>query len=102
MTKLKVPSIIINGEEKEMTKPKVNIWREVIGLRDKVKELTPVEYIDANCAILAKVFGVSEEEIKDNVEIDEVAKKYFEVYEYCAMLLFSKVKPDNEEEQAEG
>ena len=86
------PKIIINGEEKEMAKPKVKIWREVIGLRDKLKEFTPVEFIDANCEVLAKAFNVSMEEIQNNIAVDEVIKKYLEVYEYCAMLIFSKAK----------
>lgn len=95
------PTITINGKEIEMKKLKARIWRETSKINEKRKDISSVDAIDIYCAVIAVVFSVTADEVLDNLYIEDVMPKYFEVLNVINTLITSKLPKKNETEKEE-
>ena len=91
------PTITINGKEIPM-KTKARIWGVVMKFDKDAKDIPAENEVDKYCEIIAAAFGVTADEILDNMELDDVAPKYFEVYNEVSRLLTSKIKKNEKDE----
>ena len=81
------PTITINGKEIEMKKLTARIWRETTKINEKRKDISSVDAIDIYCAVIATAFGVTADEILDNLYIEDIMPKYFEVLNFINTLI---------------
>ena len=56
----------------ELPKIKAGMWREIMKFEEERKEIKSADIIEKYCEIIAAAFGVSTEEILENLLIDEV------------------------------
>lgn len=91
------PTIEINGQIIEMKNLKARIWREVMKFETERKDIATVDYVDKQCEIIAMAFGVTADEVLDNLEIGEVTPKYFEVFNAIVAMLTEKLGKKNVE-----
>lgn len=91
------PTITINGKEISM-KSKARLWGVVMKFDKDAAEIPREEEVDRYCEIIAVAFGLTTDEVLDNLELEDVAPKYFEVYNAVAGLLTSKLAKKNETE----
>ena len=95
---MKKLTITINGKEIEMKKIKARHWREVMKFEDEREEFSNIEAVDKYCEVIATVFGVTPEEVADNLDLEDVVPLYFEVLNTVAEILASKITKKNTEE----
>lgn len=86
------PIIVIEGKPIEMPTPKARLWREIIKFEEERKNLTVEDFCDSHIAVLARAFGVTDDEICDSLTVDEVLPLYTTVLTYIMQLLTSKLK----------
>lgn len=82
------PKINIDGNEKEIGRISAGVGSEIFKLEKEFPNMPPTEFIDRICAALSKVYEVSADELLDAVAVEDILKKYFEVYNYVIYLLF--------------
>ena len=95
------PTITINGKEIEMKKLTARIWRETTKENEKRKDLSSAEAIDIYCAVIATAFGVTADEVLDNLYIEDIMPKYFEVLNSINTLITAKLPKKNATPAAE-
>lgn len=98
------PTITIGGRKIEMPVKKARIWREVIKLDEELKDKTiaAVDYVDRHCEFIALVFGVTVDEVLDNLDLEEVLPLYNEIVKEIVATLykgFGEVKKNEAAEQ---
>ena len=91
------PTITIDGKEIPM-KTKARLWGVIMKFDKDAADIPREEEVDRYCEIIAVAFGVTTDEILDNLELDDVAPKYYEVYNAVVNLLTSKLDKKNETE----
>ena len=89
------PTITIDGKEIQM-KSKARLWKTIAKFSTENGKLPIIDAGEKYCEVIATAFGVTTEEVLDNLEIDEVLPKYFEVYGAVADLLTAGVDKKNE------
>ena len=89
------PKIIINGKEIEM-QTKARLWSVVMKFEDERGEFSVADAVEKYCEIIAVAFGVTTEEILNNLDIADVAPTYFKIYNAVAELLTAKLGKKNE------
>lgn len=98
-------TITINGKQLEIPPIKARTWREIMKYETqrKDKQTFTVDDVDKHCGIIALAFGVTEEEILDNIDITDVIPTYYAVLRRIAAMLTEKLIVDkkNEPEKAE-
>ena len=90
-----VPKIKINGKTYIATAPKAKIWREIVKFDENRTQENTVDFIDKHAEMIAKVFDNSEvtaESVLDNLGLDEIVPKYFEVFKWICELINSKLQ----------
>lgn len=93
------PTITINGNEIVMPEVKARIWLEVMKFESVRKELKSVDAIEKYCAVIAMAFGVSVDEVLDNLDIADVLPTYFAVLNCVVAMLTEKLAKKNAEGQ---
>ena len=93
---METPTIIINGKEIEMQKPKARMWRVVMQFEDVRKNISTTEVVDEYCAIIATAFGVTSDEILDNLNLEDVFPTYMQVLKAVVKNLSDKLAKKNE------
>lgn len=92
------PTITINGEVKVMPPVKARAWRELMQCEEEFKELRKDfksdDAIEKHCEIIAKLFGVTADEVLDNLDIDDVLPTYFRALGYVVAMLTDKLSGD--------
>ena len=96
---MNTPTITINGKEIPMQKLTARIWRETTKINEKRKDISSVDTIDVYCAVIAVAFGVTADEILDNLYIEDIMPKYLEVLNVINTLITSKLPKKNETEK---
>lgn len=91
------PKITINGKEIELPPIKARLWRPIMQFEEERKNISEVEGIDKYCEIIAIAFGVTKDEVLDNLELSDVLPKYFEVYKKVTKMLSAKIGKKNKE-----
>ncbi len=94
-------TITINGKEIEMTEIKARLWREIMAFEDKRADLPVMEAFDETCRIIAVAFGVTVDEVLDNLEIEDILPKYFEVSNAVVVKLTEKLGKKNADAAAQ-
>ena len=92
------PTITIDGKEIPM-KTKARLWGLIMKFAKDAKNIPREEEVDRYCEIIAVAFGVTTDEVLDNLEIADVAPTYFNVYEAVIGLLTSKIKKNKTESE---
>ncbi len=97
------PIITINGRTIEMPAKKARIWREVIKLDEELKDktLAAADYVDRHCEFIALVFGVTVDEVLDNLDLEEVLPLYNEVVKEIVATLYKGFGEVKKNEAAE-
>lgn len=95
------PTLTVDGKEIEMAGVKARAWREIMAFEDKRKELTVSAAVDEYCRIIALAFGVTVDEVLDNLELADVLPKYFEVLDAVISMLTEKLSKKNTAETPE-
>lgn len=85
------PTLTINGKKIEMLEPKARFWRQGIKLSEQRKDLPAIDYVDAHCEFIAQVFGVSVDEVLDNVEVIDVMPLFYDILAYIMGRLWLKL-----------
>ena len=75
----------------ELPKIKAGMWREIMKFEEERKEIKSADIIEKYCEIIAAAFGVSTEEILENLLIDEVVPKYYEILNAMLGMLTAKL-----------
>lgn len=94
-------TITINGEIKEMTPIKARFWKEIMKFDEEKKDFLKSDAIEKYCEIIALAFGVTTDEVLDNLELQDVLPKYFEVYKAVVEMLSAKTGKKNKEAEVE-
>lgn len=95
------PTIIINGKPIEMPRPKARVWREIISFNEARRNLPTEDFINEHAKIIALAFRVSEDDILDNLDVDEILPTYFNVFTCVVSLLTANLsvsKKNSDEE----
>ena len=98
------PTITINGNVIVMPEVKARVWREVMQLENDVPEIKKVadfrnlDAIDKICAVIAVAFGVSSDEVLDNLYIADVLPTYFGINAVIYSMLTEKLSKKNAED----
>lgn len=95
------PTITIDGKRLEMQTPKARFWRELIKFEEERKNLTVESFCDEHAKILAAAFGVTADEIFDNLDVDEIMPTYVDVLMYTMGLLTAKMHVTKKNEDVE-
>ncbi len=94
------PVITINGNKIEMLEPKARAWREVMKFETERKDLKADDAVEKYCEVIAKVFGVTTDEVLDNLELADVIPTYFAVLNRIVAMLTEKLLTDKKNEDA--
>lgn len=99
------PNIEINGEMKVLPPIKARTWREIMQYETQRKDtkVFTTDDVEKHCAIIALAFGVTTDEVLDNIDITDVIPTYYAVLRRIAAMLTEKLIVDkkNEPETAE-
>ena len=94
------PTITIDGETFELKKTLVQVFRKILKLEMERREIPLNEFVDRHCEIIALAFGVTEEQVYDNLDVADVIPKYSEVSIYLSERLAGRIKKNEAEETA--
>lgn len=75
----------------ELPKIKAGMWREIMKFEEERKEIRAADIVEKYCEIIAAAFGVSTEEVLENLSIDEVVPKYYEILNAMLGMLTAKL-----------
>lgn len=84
------PTLTIDGKKIEMLEPKARFWRLGIKLSEQRKDLPAIDYVDAYCEFIALVFGVSNDEVLDNIDVVDVMPLFYDILAYIMGRLWVK------------
>ena len=98
---MKIPVIKIDGAELEMRTPKARLWRELIKFEQERRNLKVEDFCDEHVKMIAAAFGVTVEEVLDNLDVDEILPTYMNVLTFVMELLTAnlKIAKKNEEDE---
>jgi len=91
------PKLIINEREIEIPPIKARLWRTIMQFDAEEKDIFKPDTIEKYCEIIALAFGVTTEEVLDNLELPDVLPKYFDVYRAVVKMLSEKTPKKNKE-----
>ena len=99
------PYIKINDELIFLPTVKVRTWRKLMKLEDectKYKTIQDIiahsEVVEKYCEVIACAFGVTADEVLDNLDANEVLPTYFSVLNYVITMLTEKLVTDKKNE----
>ena len=81
------PKITIDGKEIEMSTPKARLWREIIKFDAERKNLPVEDFVDDHAKIIASAFGITADEVLDNLKVEDILPTYFEVLSSVLLML---------------
>lgn len=96
------PTITINGNDIVMPEIKARVWREVMQFEEEHKGLKREEILlklEKFCGVIALAFGVTADEVMDNLNISDILPTYFAVLTAVASMLTEKLAKKNTEDQ---
>ena len=84
------PKINLSGKIIEMPKPTAAIWRKVMEFHPTRNDVMLADLVDDYGAIIALAFGISKDELIDNIDIEDILPAYDDVITYLMNLVVSK------------
>ena len=94
------PTITIDGKTIEMKTTLVEMFRKILRLDSERSEIPATDFVDRHCEVIALAFGVTEEQIYNNLDVADIIPKYSEVSIYLSERLAGKVKKNEAAETA--
>lgn len=89
---MKAPVLKIDGDEYEIMRPTMKMWREMTKLEDKdEKDASLNDIISARAKVLALVYGLDAETI-DCIDLADVIPAYKAAVKYVIENIFSKLE----------
>ena len=85
------PIIAINGKNIELPPVKARVWREMIQFDEKRENIETKDFIDEHAKIIAFAFGVTQDEILDNLSVEDILPTYKATLRYVISLLSAKI-----------
>ena len=85
------PVLKLNGKEYTVPRPTMGVWRKVIAYDDAKKEKL-VDMIDGHVEILALIYGIDADEVRDNIDIADVIPSYLTAVRWVIDLTYEKMK----------
>ena len=95
------PTITINGKEIEMREPKACIWRRAVQLSEKRNEIAAVDFVDSHCEFIADAFGISADDVLENIDVADVMPIFYDVLAYVMNRLWTKIINNKKNETAD-
>ena len=92
------PTLTINGKKIEMLEPKARAWRESIKLSEQRNEILAVDFVNKHCEFIAAAFGVSVDDVLDNIDVVDVMPLFYDVLAYIMKRLWAKWTDDKKNE----
>lgn len=75
----------------ELPKIKAGMWREIMKFEEERKEIKAVDAVEKYCEVIATAFGITTDEVLDNLLIEEVVPKYYEILNAMLGMLTAKL-----------
>lgn len=94
------PTITIDGKTIEMKKTFVEVFRKILKLDAERTSIPAIEFIDRHCEVIALAFGVTAEQVYDNLDVAEIIPLYSDISIFMSERLAGKVKKNEAEETA--
>ena len=94
------PTITIDGKTIEMKTTLVEVFRKILRLDSERSEIPATDFVDRHCEVIALAFGVTDEQIYNNLDVADIIPKYSEVSIYLSERLTGKVKKNEAAETA--
>lgn len=88
------PIITINGKIIEMKTPKARAWREIMKFNEDRQSLPASDFCEEHAKMIALAFGVSADEVLDNLDVDDILPTYLNVFTSLVGLLTAKLAID--------
>ena len=85
------PVLKLNGKEYKAPRPTMGVWRKVIEYDDAKKEKL-VDMIDGHIGILALIYNIDADEVRDNIDIADVIPSYLTAVRWVIDLTYEKMK----------
>ena len=85
------PVLKLNGKEYTAPRPTMGVWRQVIAYDDAKKEKL-VDMIDGHIGILALIYNIDVDEVRDNIDIADVIPSYLTAVRWVIDLTYEKMK----------
>jgi len=94
------PKIIINEREIELPPIKARLWKKIMQFHSDRKNISTADLMEKYCEIIALAFGVTTDEVLDNLNIEDVGDTYYYVFETVVATLAEKTPKKNTEAEA--
>ena len=88
------PTITINGKQISLPPVKARFWREIIHFDEVREEIETKDFVDEHARIIALAFGVTQDEVLDNLSVDDILPTYAKTLRYVISLLSAKINKD--------
>ena len=85
------PVLKLNSKEYKAPRPTMGVWRKVIAYDDTKKEKL-VDMIDGHIGILALIYNIDADEVRDNIDIADVIPSYLTAVRWVIDLTYEKMK----------
>ena len=85
------PVLKLNDNVYKAPRPTMGVWRQVIAYDDAKKEKL-VDMIDGHIGILALIYGIDADEVRDNIDIADVIPSYLTAGRWVIDLTYEKMK----------
>ena len=85
------PVLKLNGKEYKAPRPTMGVWRKVIEYDDAKKEKL-VDMIDGHIGIMALIYNIDADEVRDNIDIADVIPSYLTAVRWVIDLTYEKMK----------
>ena len=87
------PTITINGKTIELPNIKVKAWREIAEANEEIRTNTLLDagFMERHCKFIALAFGVTTEEVLDNLYIEDVLPIYSAVANTITTMITAKL-----------
>lgn len=93
---METPTITINGKEIKLPPVKARLWKEIMKFHSERKNISTVDLIEKYCEIIAIAFGVTTDEVLDNIDVVDVSETYFKVFNAVVAMLTAKLPKKND------
>lgn len=81
-------------DTKAMPTIKARVWREVMKFEEERKEFSSTDAVEKYCEFIAKIFGITTDEVLDNLDLADVIPTYFAILNRIIAMLTEKL-PSN-------
>jgi kynureninase len=96
---MSIPELVINGKKYIAKKPKASFWRMIFKNEEELKNSSNYDFLTNYAELIGAVFGLTAEEVLDDIDIDDIRPKYVEICNWVISLVNSKMEkiPKNAE-----